>query len=1051
VIIFPHILKLRPPVTMADKIVEAQSVSDDNDVCIKPGENDVPMQISETQKRNSTSDEDKSQSPTDESKKREEKSLPGSLNDEIVYSDNKLYQLVDVLKQTPLKFSDDESSRITYVEAWELNLYIGTNLGEIIHLYKIDEELGYIQVSKQRFSSNTSKPIKKILLLPEISVALVHCGNTVSGYLLPEFSPANIGKAKDVSGMSIDWNDLEIDEKKTNRTIKTEDYHGDTFAKVTIFTRKSIKLLRIFVDSIRLHKELQYSDILSGIQISGFSIIANREKYELVDVSQSQRTFLFPLSTNGEKSEINPIIKFVNKKEALLVCGGSTINDPAVGMFINLNGDVVRGTLGFETYPSSISIEYPYVLAIFQNRVVVYSIFDQTKLQELHFKGQISLNIFTTMRIFDIKDSDLTEKIILAPIVSTMDNEEIEKIAVESDEAIKKAICKSSYILVDSMGRYFKILKPLSNVDRWIQIYNKTTQLISQNIYDKLFEELSANGFNIFLITLLGLFTINYGLFNQAFEIWTNNFKHLDPRLMIYIFSENGTDGIIGSVWTYRILFEKVELLRKIEKSTEMVDFFKLYLKACLKIKFEKNSIEIGKSIEIAIVKLGLISNEDLEVIICEINYATNEIVELLLLNKKYYLLSKLYSKLKDHRQLLYYWKGLIEGEFKDVEFDKNFTDKNKSLQFLLNYILTNCLHETVIIDQYSEWLLEFYPRFGLKLVTDKRIKDTEINDIKILSLLKNNDNNYELKLQYLEYILENKNEKQFIGDLILLYLELFITEYEKEPAINKIINETMSEYMCLAVPKPTVFKYWKVIEGINLKDTKFLKYHNKLYDYISLITVNVKSILNQKLVIEECEKKIVNEKYSEIFPMIILMILYKLRDYSGVVEEFIKLKDYKSAESFALTLKLEDINSDAEQTSVKSTKMENNNSSIMNDEFSYTSKNENRELTEGLLKKIFEVYLIQNETKLIDNFLNRYDLLNDTSIMEKTIAVRMDKFIEMINKVPDSFPLDRLKKFMAKNLIEFKDYNDQVNIRKTLLKVEVNKMLKLENHLNKN
>lgn len=977
-----------------------------------------------------------------------------SIDDKIIYSKNVPYQLVDILKETPLKFSDNENSKITYVEAWELNLYIGTNQGELIHFYKIDDELGYIQISKQSFSSNSTKPIKKIILLTEISIAIVHCGSTVSGYLLPELSPANIGKAKEVNDISVDCNDIETTENKGNQIVKTEDYGGDKFSKVTIFTEKSIKLLRIFRDSIRLHKELQYSHVKAGLQMSNFSIVANLENYDLVDVSQSQRIFLFPLSTNHEGSNLKPIIKCVSKKEALLVCGGSDVNSPAVGMFINLNGDVVRGTLTFESYPSAISIAYPHVLAILKNKVVVYSIFDQQKLQEIQFADKdnnINLNVFPTMKIFEIKDSNLIEMIVQSPIISTMDNKEIERIAIESDTAIKNAICKTSYVLVDSMGNYVKMLKPLSQIERWIGWYDQSNSENAQNIYDKLVEEFSVNKSNKFLITLLGFYSISYGLFNQAFEIWTSNFKTLDPRLMIYIFERNGSDGIIGSVWTFQSLFEKVENLKKIEKSEEMIDFFKLYLNTSLTISFKTDTVDIGKSLEIALVKLGLTNNEDLEPVIHEIKYATNEIIELLLLNKKYFLLSRFYSKLKDHAQLLYYWKGLIEGQFKDEEFDKNFNDTNKSLQYLLNYIFTNCVDNKDIIEKYSEWLLELYPKFGLKLVTDKRINQLDINDIKILNILNNEKSNDkdEFKLEYLEHIFQTNNEKQFIGDLLLLYLELMINEFENVDKVHNAVKETINSYLKSDIPKPSIFKYWNLMETMELKNTKFCKYHNKLLKYINSISIGMKSVLDQRIVMNACKKKIIDTKYSKKFPLISIIILFKFNEFEKIVDEFIELKDYTSAEDFAINLNFQSIGIAGD--SLKSIKMSTNTSSLVDDDLVNPAiAAKDNKVTEGLLKKIFDVYLEANETKLIDNFLNKYDLLNDTTENEISTLDRMDKFVELIDKVPDNFPVDRLKRFMVNNLIEFKDYNDHINIRKTLIKVEVNRMLKLENKLKK-
>lgn len=978
------------------------------------------------------------------------------VKDKIEFSSLKPYKLINI-SQTDL-FNFDPERKITYIEAWELNLYVGTNLGEIIHLYKIDDTSGYIQISKQKFSSNSTKPIKKIVVLPEVSIALIHCGNTVSGYLLPELSPANIGKAKDVTDISIDWIDLKIDDTKRNRVTKKEDYYGDFFVKVTIFTKKSIKLLRIFSDSMRLHKELQYADIISGLQMSNFSIVSNSTNYDLVDISQSQKIFLFPISTTeSADANLNPIIKYVKKNELLLICGGSNDSDPAVGMFINTNGDVIRGTLNFESYPTSVEVDYPYVLAVLENKMVnVYSIFDQNKLQEILFDfDNINIQLHESSRIFEIKDSELTKKITIAPIISTMDNDEIQRIAIESDNAVKKAVCLSSCIIYDEKGHNLKIMKPLSKYDRWLDIYNSCQKIDCSAIYEKLFQELQESHFNKFLMALLGLFTLEYEMYDQTFELWTTNFKYMDPRLMIYIFSD-GSDSIYGSVWTYQALFSKVEELKKMEKPNEMKDFFKLYLNTCLTINFKDNTIPIGKSIEVALVRIGIFNKEDIEPVIHEIKYSSNEVIEILLLNKKYFLLSKFYSKLKDHRQLLYYWKGLIDGELEDVEFDKNFNDINKSLQFLVNYILTNCVNDEVVIERYSEWLLNKYPKFGLKLITDNRIKQLEINDIKILNMLndfdKKENSNPNLKLAYLEYIFENKNEKQFLGDIVLIYLEIIITTYENDPKLKSVIDNAMKEYLLMDNSKPSIYKYWKIIKDTEINSKDFIRYHDNLYNYLNMLSLEMKSVLDQTLVLKKSKERIVGTKYSSVFPLISIMILYKFQNYAGVVDELIKIKDYTTAENFAISLTLEFIELDSK---IKSIKMQNktklNNSSVLiNDEVLSTSNVEHKQTTDELLKKIFDIYLQSNETKLIDNFLSKYDLLSEISDSPLSTLDRMDRFVEVLNKVPESFPLDKLKRFMATNLIEFKDYNDQVHIKKTLIKVEVNQLDKLNQKLSK-
>jgi len=85
-----------------------------------------------------------------------------------------------------------------------------------------------------------------------------------------------------------------------------------------------------------------------------------------MDLEKGERIPLFPIMQNPpEPSDdgmptgplLAPLMISVGEED-FLVTTGTTSNDPALGMFIDLNGDPVRGTLMFSTYPKAISI-YP--------------------------------------------------------------------------------------------------------------------------------------------------------------------------------------------------------------------------------------------------------------------------------------------------------------------------------------------------------------------------------------------------------------------------------------------------------------------------------------------------------------------------------------------------------------------------------------------------------------------------------------------------------------------------------------------------------------------
>jgi len=83
-----------------------------------------------------------------------------------------------------------------------------------------------------------------------------------------------------------------------------------------------------------------------------------------MDLDKGERIPLFPIMQNADISEedgggempekLPPLMVSVGEED-FLVTTGTTVNDPAIGLFVDLNGDPVRGTLMFSSYPRAMS------------------------------------------------------------------------------------------------------------------------------------------------------------------------------------------------------------------------------------------------------------------------------------------------------------------------------------------------------------------------------------------------------------------------------------------------------------------------------------------------------------------------------------------------------------------------------------------------------------------------------------------------------------------------------------------------------------------------
>ncbi|KAF6012037.1 hypothetical protein HII13_001839 [Brettanomyces bruxellensis] len=941
------------------------------------------------------------------------------------------YKLADLISNIKVQSADIQKSAdtfITCVEAWDSNFYVGTSAGELIHMYKVgdcsgaeseadsQEKCGYIQLSRQKCADGKIRPIRKIILLSEIGKMLVLCGSTVSAYTLPELSPDSIGKVGGVSDITVDWDQVILDSKGRNYITKIDHIAGDVFVKVTLLTSKYIRLIRIFNDSIRLYKDVNYPDSIVGIQKSASTIVASPTNYDLVDMDHSQKVQLFSTSTpsDDEQTEddpgynhMTPIILPVGKDEFLLVCGGYTANDPAAGVIVNSSGDVTRGTITWMSYPTSVAVDYPYILATFSGGfIAVHSLHNQKLVQTIRFDGNISLKVKSVCRNFEIKDRNLVKALTRHSIKTQITPEEIEKTAIESDRA------ESNLSRSPSDGSDYIPMQLKHHSDQ-----------VFEELMDELKEATNGNHSTEwqFLVTLLVLFTMKFHKFDDTFNLLINNIKYVDPRLIIYIHAGKNYRQIFGSIWVSDGLLEFVDDLRNqytsLTEQDNSREFIRLYANTCLASKesFEKVEIKaIAKTIEIYLLNIGLDQKEDLNSVLMSIHYSSTEVIETLLFKKSYFYLSRFYAYQENFQQCLYYWKGLITGDFYDENYMKHYKSVDESLTSLVEYMLQNCSQKETVVETYTNWLLGQFPDFGFKILIDKRVDNVEFNEVNVLHLLESKHS--DLMIQYLEYIVNQKNKRQFIGDLTLAIWSEMLHLLDN----NKVIDELtamVSSYMALSIPKIMFSKFWNLRKEKSVQ-SEFVILHDKLYFYLSFITQATVSILNRVLVLNVCERDIRDQKIENILPLICLMIQFKGNQDEAVVDILCEIEDYNAADIYASTGELPYLSDETK---------------IQKCEPCWVEKHEK---SQKLLLILFDRYLHLKNPQLIDSFLNHHSLFeNDIKGTPDDIFTVLDKFSGILRRIPDDFPLMEVQNFISRSLLKFQEYNNSLLISKVLVR----------------
>ncbi|ODV95633.1 hypothetical protein PACTADRAFT_50329 [Pachysolen tannophilus NRRL Y-2460] len=1021
------------------------------------------------------------------------------------------YSLVSLINSIPVENSEipeSQNAQVTSIESFDSNIYIGTSVGELLHYFKIDDEIGYMLISRQRFSETKTRQIKKIVLLPSISRALVLSGSILSCFMLPELSPANIGKIKDVNDISLDWDSFKLDLRNSNKIAEYDQTHGIV---ATLLTKKCIRLVRVASDSIKLIKDLNYPNSIAGIRRSNYAAAATQFGYDLVDMIRGQKIPLFPISTSFNKTEnddvstskklaLKPLIFPVGKREFLLSCG-NTKEEPSMGMIVNTNGDISRGTIPWSSYPSSLIVDYPYAIAVLNsgNEVVIHSIHDQAQAQQITCDDKVKVS--SVSHIFNFANDKIIELIRLSVLANNGDikDYELKEKISDFDAKISKISNISSSSLLYGVKEGVKLFLPTPKLVRLVDLADKNannTESVIEDLQDEI--RISDNSTDYgkvesdFITLLIGLILVGDLQFDRAFDYWIDG--NLDPRVLIFIFTKN-IKYIYGGLLTFSSLAEKIRNVRtKIQailndeisdsglksKKSAVNEFYKLFLNGWMNkrsiFKGEDGHV-IFKTLEVSLVLEYLSDNSFTNV--HAINNFTDlikeyvlimkdETVNILLENKKFYVACKYYEHLGQASNSVNLFMKLLENEIQDDDFEIFFQRNDElKLENLIEFIVNNFDDEQSIW-KYGEWLVTKHPKYAVKLFASSQLK-CNINEHKVLTLLdKISEDSGGLKLSYLQVLVVEKSEIQFIGDLIIEILNKMLKLLDQDKNLQESLELLISKYRILKIPKSTFDKYWKIESLKTIKNNEFVKLHNNLCNFISIISRESKIITNKnenKNVLKTCESKL---KINNNLPYLLILIIFKLGSYESCIDQLCQLTDFKSAETLAMTFKIpiEFVNFDhkidhfIQEHNHPRNKLnftQNKDKLIVPEEEvvevvveeeeeeetgNGVLTKDDSELNEKLLLQVFEHYLSLNDFNLIENFLNNHKIFKFNEHQEQNIDELFKKFEIILNKIPNNFPIFLINMFLSKNLIKINDNLNNSLMIKNLTRSE-NKRLK--------
>ncbi|KAI4520579.1 hypothetical protein K525DRAFT_285871 [Schizophyllum commune Loenen D] len=275
---------------------------------------------------------------------------------------------------------------ITCAQALGTEVYIGCSNGQLMR-YALqannpDEPMSYDLVSRQNIAD---KPVEDIVLVPSIFRALVFADRQLSIYTLPSLEMTAIKPIRNAVTFAVDNDHLRRPAPDDNQLVPVA---------LTIVKRSGLALFTLS-DRLFYQQEIPFQGGLVARRIGQSLCVADKEFFSIVNLEQSVAFQIMPVNQVMDDKPIKPLVLEIHGEDEYLVV--SWMGASAMGVFINTNGDPVRGTLEYEEYPVSICMDFPYIVAVLPNNtIVVHNIETQSVVQtipvpeNLHVRALVS-------------------------------------------------------------------------------------------------------------------------------------------------------------------------------------------------------------------------------------------------------------------------------------------------------------------------------------------------------------------------------------------------------------------------------------------------------------------------------------------------------------------------------------------------------------------------------------------------------------------------------------------------------------------------------------
>lgn len=530
-----------------------------------------------------------------------------------------------------------------------------------------------------------------------------------------------------------------------------------------------------------------------------------------------------------------------------------------MGLFVNVEGDVTRGTISFEKYPEDILVQDNWVAALIPHRGIEVQQWDledgETDEEDRHgvieldwegerlgmkevitLDGRVIGGVVARLRLErvslkgeeeeggrELERRELEEKVI-AERVSTVDS----RVVVFKGKRIWALVQTPLALRLDSRlpmvtanlpeetpkSRILHILKTLHKVDA---IEPSTERGFHEVAYIRqkcglllLGEFLRLDTFENTNIEQQEVIIAEEALIESA----------TDPRLILALFGGNFTDDVVvgkSGIWVYGGVKQVFNDIRSTRQEGEFRRDTLLLLKRYLAVWKRKKGFgsiadekEIFATVDIALIRVLLLldSPQYLPQKGSTLVPEGNIRAELYTLVEKDVEDFDGTSKLLNDFGRLYVLSILLQSRklYREVlsTWKRLLEEGDAASEFgdgeerVKKYLLG--MKDQALVEEYGKWLAARNPRLGVQVFADEKAR-VKFEPAKVLEILK--EYAPTAVRGYVEHLVE-KGNKEYADDLIFLYLEDLTDVLDTSPSACERLKDSYESYRALTSPKPT-------------------------------------------------------------------------------------------------------------------------------------------------------------------------------------------------------------------------------------------------------